>query len=187
MPVETAEYVASLDKRYPSGGESISEGDDHLRLIKGATAASFPEIKGPVTATHAELNQVPTIISDVAELKIVADGGHGNVASCYYKNGSKLYSHNVGTITATPGNVNGTRVNFSSTLQGGSPESYAFSVTPVAKDEVGRPILVTVSNVTAQYIDFIAMEFTSFEGDWQFLPGATVDFSLTVQDMDAGQ
>ena len=191
MPIENAQYITQLVPTQPQGGESISEGDDHLRTIKTAVKQSFPNVSSAVTSTPAKLNAVGQTASDLAALKIDFDdldkSAHGNVASCYYKNGSKLYSHNIGSITKTPGNDSGTRVNFSPALDGATPDHYAFSVTPVTQDNVGRPLFITVSNVTKDYIDFLAVEFADSEGNWTFKEGATVDFSLLITDMDRGQ
>lgn len=191
MPYEDAKFISQLVPTQPQGGESISEGDNHLRLIKEAVKGSFPNISSRVDSTPAELNAVGQTATDVAKLKTdfadLDQTAHGNVASCYYKNGSKLYSFNIGSVGKVPENPDGTRVNFSPALGGSTPDHYAFSVTPVAKDNVGRPILITVSNVTKDYIDFLATEFQDTDGNWAFLEGGTVDFSLLVTDMESGQ
>lgn len=56
MTIEAAPYVSSLNANYPAIGDPKSEGDDHLRLLKSSIVASFPNISGPVTLTHAEIN-----------------------------------------------------------------------------------------------------------------------------------
>jgi hypothetical protein len=56
MPLETATYINQLDAANPLGSDPIASGDDHLRLIKAAVKATFPNITGPVTATQAEIN-----------------------------------------------------------------------------------------------------------------------------------
>lgn len=57
MPVEEATYISDLNETYPLGtGEPKSLGDDHLRLLKSVIKATFPNITGEVTATHAQLN-----------------------------------------------------------------------------------------------------------------------------------
>jgi len=56
MPIEAATYIADLNAANPLSGEFINEGDDHLKLLKSVLKASMPNITGPVTATHTELN-----------------------------------------------------------------------------------------------------------------------------------
>lgn len=56
MPLETASFIHQLDPSNPAGSDQLSQGDDHLRLIKAAIKATFPNLTGPVTKTQAELN-----------------------------------------------------------------------------------------------------------------------------------
>jgi hypothetical protein len=56
MPLESASFINGLDANNPVGGDSLSQADDHLRLIKAAIKATFPNITGAVTATQAQLN-----------------------------------------------------------------------------------------------------------------------------------
>lgn len=58
MSVETATYINQLDATLPGINDLKSEGDDHLRLIKGAVKATFPNLTGPVTATATDLSKV---------------------------------------------------------------------------------------------------------------------------------
>lgn len=59
MSVETATYISQLDATLPGINDPKSEGDDHLRLIKGALKATFPNFSAtPVNATAADLNVV---------------------------------------------------------------------------------------------------------------------------------
>lgn len=56
MPLETAQFIHQLDAANPLGSDPIAAGDDHLRLIKAALKATFPNITGPVTATQSTIN-----------------------------------------------------------------------------------------------------------------------------------
>lgn len=48
MPLETATYVSDLNVLYPGGGESVAQGDDHLRLIKSVLKNTLPGLVGPL-------------------------------------------------------------------------------------------------------------------------------------------
>jgi hypothetical protein len=61
MPLETATYINQLDAANPLGSDPIASGDDHLRLIKAAVKATFPNITGPVTMTQAQVNGIPSL------------------------------------------------------------------------------------------------------------------------------
>ena len=56
MPLETATYINQLDSANPLGSDPIAAGDDHIRLIKSAVKATFPNITGPVNLTQAQIN-----------------------------------------------------------------------------------------------------------------------------------
>lgn len=57
MGLETAPFINGLVATNPVGGtDSKSEGDDHLRLIKAAIKATFPNITGAMTLTHTQMN-----------------------------------------------------------------------------------------------------------------------------------
>ena len=58
MALESATYINQLREDAPSGLDPKSQGDDHLRLIKGALKRSFPNITAAVTVTAAQLNQL---------------------------------------------------------------------------------------------------------------------------------
>ena len=44
MALESASYVSGLVSTNPNGSDSISQGDDHLRLIKDVLKTSFPDV-----------------------------------------------------------------------------------------------------------------------------------------------
>ena len=57
MGLETGTYISDLNSSNPVGAsDSVSQGDDHIRLIKSTILASFPGVTGAMTATHTELN-----------------------------------------------------------------------------------------------------------------------------------
>jgi hypothetical protein len=56
MSLESATYIHQLVTANPEQDDQRSEGDNHLRMIKAAIQATFPNIAGIVTASHTELN-----------------------------------------------------------------------------------------------------------------------------------
>lgn len=57
MSLETGTYISDLDASNPvHASDDVSQGDDHLRLIKATLKATFPSIAGAMTASHVELN-----------------------------------------------------------------------------------------------------------------------------------
>lgn len=56
MGLETAQYINSLDTSYPTGLDSRTTADDHLRLIKASLRRTFANVTSAVLASHTELN-----------------------------------------------------------------------------------------------------------------------------------
>ena len=58
-------YISDLVSTNPVAADPKSEGDDHIRNIKTAIKASFPNVSGAVTPTHTELNYVDGVTSAI--------------------------------------------------------------------------------------------------------------------------
>lgn len=58
MGLESATYISDLVATNPVVGDQVSTADDHIRLIKSAVKATFPNVAGAVTATHTELSML---------------------------------------------------------------------------------------------------------------------------------
>ena len=59
MAVESASYISQLNTSNPAASDNISEGDDHLRLIKTVLQTQFPNLSTTaVTQTSAQMNKL---------------------------------------------------------------------------------------------------------------------------------
>lgn len=58
MTVESVSYIDDLNPSYPAAGDPKSEGDDHIRNIKTAIRATFPNITSAMTCSESELNVI---------------------------------------------------------------------------------------------------------------------------------
>lgn len=58
MAVEVPVTINELNPDWPDGLDPKSQGDDHIRNIKGALKRTFPNIAGVVNASHTDLNKV---------------------------------------------------------------------------------------------------------------------------------
>lgn len=56
MTVETALYPNQLDNSLPTAADLISEGDDHIRLLKTVLKTTFPNVTGAVTVSQVTFN-----------------------------------------------------------------------------------------------------------------------------------
>lgn len=56
MPLETFQYLDSLNAANPPVSDGLAQGDDHIRGIKLALKQTFPNVTGAVTGTQGALN-----------------------------------------------------------------------------------------------------------------------------------
>ena len=62
MPIESSPtYISDLNALWPLENDAAAQGDNHLRSIKGAIQATFPNITGEVTVTQAKINWLDTV------------------------------------------------------------------------------------------------------------------------------
>lgn len=85
MSVEQVEYIHNLEPTRPQGGDSIAQGDDHLRNIKKALKQTFPNIEGEVLPTHEELNSLIGIDEKLADLE---EQVQNQIESAFDENGN---------------------------------------------------------------------------------------------------
>lgn len=58
MPVESATYVNQLNVSNPPASDGLAQADDHLRLLKAALLATFPNLNSAANCTPTEMNQL---------------------------------------------------------------------------------------------------------------------------------
>lgn len=63
MGLEAANYISELVETNPTGSDPASSSDDHHRLIKKTLRQSFPNVSGPVTATHLQMSGVSPVFT----------------------------------------------------------------------------------------------------------------------------
>jgi len=68
MPLESGTKISNLNKDYPLPTDQVSEGDDHIGLIKGVLLASFP--------SDVDI-QIPDITGHAGSALIVNETGDG--------------------------------------------------------------------------------------------------------------
>ncbi len=86
MGLETGTYISDLVATNPAGSDHLSQGDDHIRLLKSTVTTTFPSVTGAVTATQAELNLLDGVTATTAELNIL-DGVTATTAELNFVGG----------------------------------------------------------------------------------------------------
>ena len=77
MALETGNYINNLVPANPPAGDPVSQGDDHLRLIKKVVQQSFPSVDQVVNAVHTKATAPATGLTE-GLIWIDTSGGAGN-------------------------------------------------------------------------------------------------------------
>ena len=98
MALESTTFISGLVVTNPTSSDNISDGDNHIRLLKSTIKATFPSVTGAVTGTHTAINSAVTAANAATNAntasQIVKRDGSGNFSA--------------GTISAAlTGNVTG--------------------------------------------------------------------------------
>lgn len=140
MALETATYISGLVATNPLSSDPKSQGDDHLRLIKATILATFPNITGAVTATHAELNYVTGVTSGIqSQLNSISALASGTKA---------LHLITAATASATLANA-ANQINWNWTLTGASGKGLSVSETAASTAGAGAQDLVSIGTLAA--------------------------------------
>jgi len=201
MGLETATYISQLVATNPLATDPISQGDDHLRLIKSVLQAQFSGLSGTtaVTASGAEMNLLDGCTATTAELNYldittlgtseaskavtadangdvtIADGAYDfDVASHDGTNGLLLG----GTlVTATA-----TELNLIDGYTGTTAELNYNDVTTLGTVEASKAVTAAASTATVNFADKILQrpELKDYsETKVALSAAATVDIDLT--------
>ena len=181
MTVESVTYISDLDVNNPAGGDSISEGDDHIRNIKKSIKNTFPNLTDAVTLTSEEMNN----------LKTIANGsGSNQLAHAKYstKNGM-TYAVNVQSITET--SAGSFVVKFSSPIK---TYDYTIAITPASVN--GMPVIAFVTSqallnpggdpndINDYTPNGFSMQIREFNSAGNLVLPGNVGFSILVVDND---
>lgn len=76
MALETADFIDQLDENNPAINDPVGRGDDHVRLVKHVLKTTFPNFSGAVTLTDAEIDALPTDITDAVDAAVASLSPH---------------------------------------------------------------------------------------------------------------
>lgn len=90
MALESATYINTLNSANPVTGDALSQGDDHLRLIKATILATFPAITGALAASHTTLDIAVAQAGTTGTCTL--DGGGGSNRNVILKNTAGVFT-----------------------------------------------------------------------------------------------
>lgn len=141
MPLETATYISQLVSSNPAATDQVSQGDDHLRLIKAVLQSQFTGLgTNPVNSTAIAIDfAVNAVLGNSGTITAIA----GSVGSPSHSFGpdphSGLYLANAGTHTVA-GSANSTNVFFWNPTNFGIQPGVALSAGTNGHNVVSVPI-----------------------------------------------
>ena len=191
MALETGNYIDDLVITNPTASDPISQGDDHLQLIKKVVKQSFPSVDGAVHAIHPTSTEPATSLTaglmwfDTAAnlLKIRNEANDAWVTLAVSIITSNSVDINAGTVDgaviggATPAAITGT------TLTGNTSLALATgaTVTGVDNGSLGASAtLLATQGAIKTYVDAqVTAQDLDFQGD-----GGTGAIDLDSQTLD---
>ena len=155
MALESATYINGLDSANPTATDPKNQGDDHIRLLKAAIKATFPNVTGAVTPTQAELNYVAGVTSAI-QTQINAKGAKAGDTwtGTHDFSGATLQSPTLGNTS-----VSGVKtIKFNGEYDNGN--SGASKTVTLAN---GQKQKVTLNSNTTLTIDFAGAAVTTYQ------------------------
>ena len=160
MALESATYINGLVTTNPTSTDALAQADDHLRLIKTAIKATFPNITGAVTATHTQLNTDPNSLLDSnGATRVAASTSGASVTGNLAISGNIVLSGSgltLGTHTAgnyVAGITAGTGVTVANSGSEGANPTVSIGQAVATSDTVTFAEVRSTGNVTAYYSD----------------------------------
>ena len=179
MALETGNYINILVPANPPAGDPVSQGDDHLRLIKKVVQQSFPSVDQAVNAIHTKSPAPATGLTE-GLIWIDTSGGAGNHVIKVYDGSTFLtlpFSVEAAkTVDVDGGAIDGTPIGgttpaaITGTTLKGAPSlelATGATVTGIDNGELGSSAtILATQGAIKTYVDAqITAEDLDFEGD----------------------
>ena len=155
MTVENVTYINSLNPANPSGVDKVSEGDDHIRNIKKALLASFPNVNSEVTLSATDINGLLSRVQDLeAEVQDLGNNAtkQQGLASVKFNGTDVKYGYNVDRVEALGNGAY--RIHFISAINADgnlTSGDFAGVVTPYTTN--GLPVIGYITDQREAYVD----------------------------------
>ena len=197
MALETGNYINNLVPANPPAGDPVSQGDDHLRLIKKVVQQSFPSVDQVVNAVHTKATAPATGLTE-GLIWIDTSAGAGNHLIKVYDGATFLtlpFSVEAAkTVDVDGGTIDGTTIGVTAhtsvkgtTLEGTTSLKLATgaTVTGIDNGALGASaVKLATQGAIKTYVDAqITAEDLDFQGD---SGTGTVDLDSQTLDIAGG-
>ena len=176
MGLEAATYISGLVASNPVHlTDGVSEGDDHLRLIKSTLLNTFPSITGAVSLTHTQLNNAAIKSeSNTFTLTQIIDGGdlsiYGGGLLRVYNAGETAqvsFQHTAGDLNIVGSATTDINITGITSLQAGTVDADFDAITATSYGGIAEANLLDKSaseTISGATWNFQAITATSFGG-----------------------
>ena len=184
MALESSTYINGLVVTNPTSSDNISDGDNHIRLLKSTIKATFPNVTGAVSGTHTAINSAVTTANTATSTNsanaVVARDSSGNfsagtVTAALAGNATTATTLQTARTVSLSGDVSGS-VSFNG--------SQNVNITAVVADDSHSHVVGNIDNFTEIVQDIAGAMFsgnseTGLSATYQDSDG-TIDLELTL-------
>lgn len=195
MALESGTYINSLNVSNPASTDALAQADDHLRLIKSTIKATFPNVSGAVTLTHAEINALQGLAGNLSapqgtQMVFATSPAPVGWTTQTANNNKALRVVNGSTTLGTGGSVNFTTAfqTYTPTGSVNSPISGSIAGVALTVNQIPAHRHFTVANVTSHNGDALSssnqtkrggfQELTTFNDEAYHLGGVSTDATI---------
>lgn len=115
MPLESGSFISDLVATNPAITDQVSQGDDHIRLIKKTLLNTFPNINAALTVTDEQLN---SLAADLADIQADIDQNEADADASI-----TALQNSVNTLETDVNTALTTKANLDSPVLTGTPKS----------------------------------------------------------------
>lgn len=178
MALETASYINGLIATNPTATDTVAQADDHIRLIKAAIKATFPNVSGAMTATHTILNGLDARVVTLENTPAVPSGTRMLFQQTAAPTGwTKDTTHNDKALRVVSGTVGSGGTNAFSTLDATAVGTVSSSISGSTASHI-----LTVSQMPAHNHSGVVQQ----REDYNPTSGSTTQTPLGFGDTRSG-
>tara|TARA_R110002020_G_scaffold469043_1_gene693766 strand:+ start:611 stop:1630 length:1020 start_codon:yes stop_codon:yes gene_type:complete len=184
MGLESATYISQLVDTNPTASDPVSQGDDHLRLVKSVLQSQFTTLgAAAVTTTAAELN----LLDGVTSLGDVAGPGSStdNAIVRFNGTGGKTIQNSTVTISDDPPVItigDGTAEDTTIVFDGNAKDFYVALDDTADKLLIGEGSTVGTNPIMTITDDAVTIGDGATVDTYLNFDGNTVDYRVGIDD-----
>lgn len=144
MPLETGTYIADLVTSNPVSTDGLSQGDDHLRLIKSVLKATFPNwTSAAINSSQAQLDAAVALLGGVGVLPFALGSAAAPTITPLGDADTGIYSPGANQLALAVGGAQAVAINADKSVALAGAASVAGALAVTGNTTVGGVLNVT--------------------------------------------